>query len=136
MNHSRNFKNLGFIVISLTFFLFNLSTAEIALHEIGIGPVLSSPNDNVKKAFGIDVHYDYTFHPSIILKLSVGGLFSKTKTNFLTEGSYSLISVEESILYRITSGKLEHYIGIGLGYYIINHNMSTFVKNYLFLEGY
>jgi len=119
----------------------NQMTKEVSLKppnfNAGSNVCVNIANDNLESGWGFNVFFDkYLQSTPLLLRTSLGYLPTKTKVNKLSEGSFSILSIEESVL--ISSGKFMNYpyFGAGAGYYIVNHDISDRVKDELSYLGY
>jgi len=119
----------------------NQMTKEVSLKppsfNAGSNVCVNIANDNLESGWGFNAFFDkYLQSTPIVLRTSFGYLPTKTKVNKLSEGSFSILSIEESVL--ISSGHFMNYpyFGAGGGYYIVNHDISDRVKDELSYLGF
>ena len=104
-------------------------------YRLGGGLSVVSENDNVEGGNGFNAFIDYPLQESMTIKTSIGKYSSDTKVDILSEGDYSLLWIEGSLLFSGTKFKILPYGGGGGGYYIFTHDISSNVKNALMQLG-
>lgn len=122
------------ISISLTvLFLPQLSATQS--FEAGGSIAIVTANDNLKGGVGFGVHLDYVMPKLVLFRTSVGWYGTDTKVDMLSEGDYSLLWIEESILIRGRGPVVRPYGGGGVGYYQTDHELSSNAQNALLRLG-
>lgn len=92
-------------------------------------------NDNATGGVGFEGNFTFYTESIIAIRASVGRYASDTKIDKLSEGDYSLLWMEGTLLIQAKTINIQPYIGLGGGYYITGHELSSNVKNALSLLG-
>lgn len=124
---------LGISISLAVLFLPQLSAPQN--FEAGGGIAIVTANDNLKGGVGFGVHLDYVMPKLVLFRTSVGWYGTDTKVDMLSEGDYSLLWIEESILIRAPGPAVRPYGGAGAGYYQTDHELSSNAQNALLRFG-
>lgn len=125
--------HLLFLAISLFFFLTSLSFSKH--YSIGGGLSYATENNNVKSAAGFEANLTFLTESAIAVRASVGKFGSNVKVDKLSEGNYSLLWLEGTIIARAKSSSVQPYGGLGFGYYITEHELSSRMTNAFISQG-
>ena len=111
----------------------NISIAQS--YTVGGGLSYATDNTNAKGNIGFEGNFTFLTESIVAIRASVGRYGSDTKVNIISEGDYSLLWLEGTLLLQGKSPKVQPYGGIGGGYYITSHELSSRLNNILSLLG-
>jgi outer membrane protein W len=127
------FLSVLFFILLPLIFLSGICNAQS--FSVGGGLSYAADNSNVKGNIGFEGNLTILTESIIAIRASVGRYGSDIKVNQLSEGDYSLLWIEGTFLLRGKSPKVQPYGGIGGGYYITGHELSSRVTSLLALFG-
>lgn len=99
--------------------------------SIGGSTILTTENKNAQGGTGFNIYVEYQKFHLVSFRTSVGRYTANTKgiktINKLPSGNYLVWFIEESIVYKFCEiAALQPYMGLGLGYYIIDREMYSY----------
>jgi outer membrane protein W len=123
-------------IFSFIFYIAFLNTTIFSQnYKIGGAVSIASGNNNVEGGTGFSVFLDFPLQKSLTILVNVGKYSSETKVDLMSEGDYSQLWIEGSLLFTGTQTKLQPYGGGGVGYYIFDHELSSNVEYALSMLG-
>ena len=122
-----------FVTLLLSIFIYSISFTQ--QYAIGGGLSYAIENSNVKGAAGFEAHFTFLTESALAVRASVGRFGSEVKVDKLTEGDYSLLWIEGTLLAQAKGGSVQPYGGLGIGYYITGHEISSKVNNAFYSIG-
>jgi len=99
-------------------------------YNIGGGLCYAAENSNIKSGIGFDANITFLTDNIIAIRASIGRYETDVKVNKLSEGNYSLLWIEGTMLLRSQSPIIQPYGGLGVGYYITGHELSSNVDRF------
>jgi hypothetical protein len=118
-----------FFTSLLLILLQNFSIAQS--YTIGGGLNYATESSDAKGGIGFEGNFTFLTESIIAIRASVGRYGSNIKVDKLSEGDYSLLWLEGTFMLQGKSRSVQPYGGIGAGYYMTGHELSSRLTNAL-----
>lgn len=91
---------------------------------VGIGFLYALKSENYESGTGVNLLLKIRFPSILSLMFNFGYYTADTKVDLLSKASTSFILPELSLLFESKKGVVQPYVGLGLGYYIIDNSLD------------
>lgn len=92
--------------------------------SVGFNAGAGTGNENAEDGLYIQGYTDININPNVVFRGCIAHFSAPTEVDALSDGTFTMNSLEGSIIVRKSSGVLRPYVGVGVGYYMPANELS------------